>query len=234
MTEPFYTAGWFLFSAAICFVLLVHGVYRFRWNQLTQRTTELVEELSLRTEALEEANECLKQLSLEDSLTSLLNRRAFDALLQDECRRADRSQLPLALMMLDIDYFKQFNDIYGHQSGDNCLVLIAKALKAGCGRAGDFVARYGGEEIAIILPATTMDTAMFQAESLRHKVQDLAIPHSGSDIGKVVTVSIGIVSVLPTPKMHPSELVATADRALYRAKETGRNRVEQLGIETGT
>ena len=229
----FYETGWFLASVALAFVLLVDGIYRARWKHLTRQSTQLVQELSQRTTALEEANERLKQMSIEDSLTSLLNRRAFDAVLLDECRRAERAGVPLALMLLDIDYFKQFNDIYGHQSGDDCLVRVAQALKAACGRAGEFVARYGGEEIAVILPASVLEKALFQAENLRRKVQELAIAHSGSDIAKVVTVSIGVSSVLPTPTMQPSELVAAADKALYRAKENGRNKVEHLGFEPG-
>lgn len=225
---PFYQSWWFLCSLALAYTLLVHAVYRLRWKTVTRDSEKLLQELSERSTALENANEGLKQMSIEDALTGLLNRRAFDAVLQDECRRSRRAQVPLALMMLDIDYFKQFNDIYGHQKGDDCLIEVADVLKTACGRAGDFVARYGGEEIAVILPATSYEKALDQAGNLQRKVQAMAVPHSGSDVADVVTVSIGVACIVPPPKMQASELVSAADKALYRAKERGRNRVEYL------
>jgi diguanylate cyclase (GGDEF)-like protein len=134
-------------------------------------------------------------------------------------------------MMLDIDYFKQFNDIYGHPAGDACLILVADTLKKACGRAGEFVARYGGEEIAIILPATSPEYATQQAENLRSRLCELAIPHSGSGAAGVVTVSIGVTSLVPRSGMPPSALVSAADKALYNAKEAGRNTVEFAAVE---
>jgi diguanylate cyclase (GGDEF)-like protein len=226
-----YETGWFRGMFLLALLFLAYALYRLRTSQVTRRTLQLEREVSERTAALEEANRQLKQLSIEDGLTGLLNRRAFDAILQDECRRGERAQVPLALMMLDIDYFKQFNDIYGHQAGDTCLILVADTLKKACGRAGEFVARYGGEEIAIILPATSPDYARQQAENLRCRLADLAIPHSGSVAADMVTVSIGVTSLIPRTEMSPSALLAAADKALYKAKEAGRNKVEFADVE---
>jgi diguanylate cyclase (GGDEF)-like protein len=210
---------------------MIYALYRLRLSQVTRHTLQLERQVSERTAELEEANQQLRQLSIEDGLTGLLNRRAFDAILQDECRRGERAKVPLALMMLDIDYFKQFNDIYGHQAGDTCLILVADTLKKACGRAGEFVARYGGEEIAIILPATSPEYAIQQAENLRSRLWELAIPHSGSATAEVLTVSIGVTSLVPTSGMSPAALVSAADKALYHAKEAGRNTVEFAVVE---
>ncbi len=226
-----YETGWFRGMLLLALLFIAYALYRLRTSQVSRRTLQLEREVSERTAALETANQQLKQLSIEDGLTGLLNRRAFDALLQDECRRAERAKIPLALMMLDIDYFKQFNDIYGHQAGDACLILVADTLKKACGRAGEFVARYGGEELAIILPATSPEYALQQAENLRCKLLELAIPHSGSDAAKVVTVSIGVTSLVPVSGQSPSVLVSAADKALYSAKAAGRNRVEFTEVD---
>jgi diguanylate cyclase (GGDEF)-like protein len=222
----YYETLWFRSLLLIAAIILVFAAVKIRINQLTRRNLKLEEVVSQRTVELETANRRLSQLASEDSLTGLLNRRAFDSELSLECRRAERAGMPLTLLLLDIDFFKQFNDIYGHPAGDACLQQIAAALGKICNRAGESVARYGGEEIAIILPGTSQESAVMHAETVREHIQQLAIPHTGSAAGSTVTASIGVACIKPTADGQGPALLAAADTALYRAKETGRNRVE--------
>jgi diguanylate cyclase (GGDEF)-like protein len=172
----------------------------------------------------------LAAMAMTDGLTSLANRRAFDEAMLREWRATQRSGLPTSLMLLDVDRFKAFNDHYGHQVGDDCLRTIAAAVHASVRRPRDFVARYGGEEIAVILPETDAAGALTVAEFVRQAIEDLEIPHAGNPEGnQFVTVSIGVTtavsSLAGTIKM-PKGLLLTADSALYKAKTNGRNRVE--------
>lgn len=173
---------------------------------------------------LETANRRLQELSASDALTGVANRRGFDAAIDAEWRRAYRAGSEIALMMIDIDHFKAYNDWYGHQAGDACLKKVAQTLAAGLHRVGDFVARYGGEEFVAILSGTDVRKAAELAERLRRNVQDLAIAHEASSTADVVTISIGVASALPR-ESSPASLIAAADRALYVAKREGRNRV---------
>lgn len=172
----------------------------------------------------------LAALAMTDGLTSLANRRAFDEAVVREWRATLRTGLPTSLMLLDVDHFKAFNDYYGHQVGDDCLRTVAATVVNHVRRPRDFVARYGGEEIAVILPETDAASALLVAESVRRAVEDLAIPHSGNPEGTgVVTVSIGVttaVSSLGGTIEMPEGLLLTADSALYKAKHQGRNRIE--------
>jgi diguanylate cyclase (GGDEF)-like protein/PAS domain S-box-containing protein len=163
--------------------------------------------------------------SITDSLTGLANRRYFDEALSTEFYRLKRSGSTLSLIILDVDYFKRFNDSYGHIAGDNCLRQIGTTLKTIVGRAPDIVARYGGEEFVVILPETKDNGAETLAERIRKTVEELAIPHSASDTAEHVTVSLGVVTVYTTKLALPQQVVALADEALYCAKERGRNRV---------
>ncbi|MDR3542650.1 MAG: diguanylate cyclase [Desulfosporosinus sp.] len=163
--------------------------------------------------------------SITDSLTGLSNRRYFDEALRTEFFRSKRFGSSLSLIMLDVDYFKSFNDSYGHLTGDNCLRQIGTTLKTVVGRAPDIVARYGGEEFAIILPETEDNGVETLAERIRRAVEDLAIPHSASDTAEYVTVSIGVVTVYTTELALPEQVVALADEALYCAKKRGRNQI---------
>jgi len=174
-----------------------------------------------RNAALEE----LKRISITDGLTNLYNRRYFDETLAKEWRRAMRDQKPLSLVMLDVDHFKQFNDHYGHQAGDDCLVQVAAALQGSVCRAGDIIARYGGEEFIGIFTDTEIAGAMTVAEKIRLAVTDLNIPHQHSQVASHVTVSAGVASMLPSDDTDREALIKAADTALYKAKETGRNRV---------
>jgi len=168
--------------------------------------------------------ETLREQSIRDGLTGVFNRRHFDETLERECRRAQRFSQPLALLFLDIDRFKDYNDNYGHQKGDHCLRQVAQVVESRLQRTGDLMARYGGEEFAIILPGTGVSGATTVAESLRQTVESLCLPHPTSAF-RVVTISIGIALGAERKEMEPSRLVAQADRALYRAKQAGRNTV---------
>ncbi len=167
----------------------------------------------------------LEKLSALDGLTGIANRRRFDQLFEREWNRAARSGHPLALILCDIDYFKEFNDHYGHQAGDTCLRQLAHLLESTLRRGGDLAARYGGEEFAILLPDTTLANAIALAETLRESLRKLAIPHAGSHIGASLSVSFGVAAALPSRGRSTTELLREADEALYGAKAAGRDRV---------
>lgn len=183
------------------------------------------QELERANDRLLEANRRLERLSQFDSLTGIANRRAFDDALALEWRRCGRAAGPLALVMVDIDCFKAYNDHYGHRRGDECLAQVARALAGGVHRAGDVVARYGGEEFALLLPSLDAEHAAAFAETLRAAVEALGIEHPVSPVAPVVTISAGVAAVVPRKDGSPAALMDTADRALYRAKRDGRNRV---------
>lgn len=160
-----------------------------------------------------------------DGLTGIPNRRRFDETLTLEWNRTRRHGAPLALILLDIDFFKSYNDHYGHPQGDDCLRKVAAVLAATLQRASDTLARYGGEEFAAILPDTSLDSAVDMAELMRCRVMDLAIPHGYSRVAACVTVSLGVAACIPAERNSAAELVEAADGALYQAKHAGRNRV---------
>ncbi|NQE35946.1 diguanylate cyclase domain-containing protein [Microcoleus asticus] len=163
-------------------------------------------------------------IATTDGLTQVANRRCFDERLQSEWHRLMQGKQQLSLIMLDVDYFKRYNDCYGHQAGDTCLVKVAKAAAAAVKRSTDLFVRYGGEEFAAILPNTDAAGAIAVAESMRQAIRQLAVPHEQSDVSAIVTVSMGIATVIPSLATSPDELVALADRALYDAKRQGRDR----------
>jgi len=165
----------------------------------------------------------LEALSATDSLTGISNRRRFDEVLDNEWRRAVRVGQPLTVAILDVDWFKKYNDHYGHQAGDECLRSIARFLISVFCRTGDLVARYGGEEFVFIAPATDADIALNMAGRVCEELQKLALPHEMSGF-ECVTVSIGVAAIVPEEGLTPDILVKAADEALYLAKEQGRNR----------
>lgn len=176
-------------------------------------------------DAMIDLNRTLERLSLQDALTELANRRNFDITLEEEFSRAIRNASSLALIMIDVDHFKQYNDLYGHAAGDECLRKISQAVKSCQNRAGDLTARYGGEELAVILPTTDVEGAILIAEKIRQAIHNLGIAHSGNESG-IVTVSAGVDAVTPVRNLHnPVELIEAADNALYAAKKSGRDRV---------
>ncbi len=175
--------------------------------------------------ALEEANQKLERLSFLDGLTNIANRRRFDEFLEREWRRGLRDGTPISVIMTDIDFFKAYNDTYGHEAGDEILKMVAGALSATLNRPADLVARYGGEEFVVVLPGTDSGGAALLAERLRGGVESLQIAHAGSRVGVHVTISLGVATMVPQRGVSPDVLVAAADQALYQAKHEGRNRV---------
>ncbi len=176
-------------------------------------------------EELKTAHRALRELADRDGLTGLANRRRFDELLASEFRRAQRQELPLGLVLLDVDHFKAYNDTYGHLAGDECLRRVGRAIQGAISRPGDHVARYGGEEIAALLPATDLAGAVRMADRMREAVIGLGLRHIRTDYG-VTTVSAGASAFLPMGVGgNPLDLINAADRALYQAKAEGRNRV---------
>ncbi|MBD3422266.1 MAG: diguanylate cyclase [Chitinivibrionales bacterium] len=174
---------------------------------------------------LRNSNIRLRELSIHDSLTHIYNRRHFDSLFSREWQIAKRENTPLAVIMCDIDYFKNFNDTYGHQAGDQCLIQCAQALLKGLNRAGDTVARYGGEEFIILLRYCDHREAGKQAQSACERVKSLEIRHETSDVSDIVTISSGAASLIPSHCQKPHDLIKMADDALYEAKSRGRDRV---------
>lgn len=183
------------------------------------------DELRKLTIELDKKNQELNMLARKDALTGLANRRYFDEVLDAEIKRASRSSQLLSLILCDVDFFKSFNDHYGHVAGDRCLQAIGKILRHGFKRVSDLPARYGGEEFAVIFPDTPPGNAGQLAEKLRQEIMALAIPHDFSAVAKFVTLSFGVVEAIPTRDMNPNWFINAADKALYQAKENGRNQV---------
>ena len=190
-----------------------------------QRIVQMRHSLLVLTRKLDSANRELTRLSAVDGLTGIANRRQFDEALLREWRRCQRARESLSLLMADVDFFKQYNDGYGHQAGDECLRAVAVAMRETLRRPADIVARYGGEEFAAILPDTSLEGAMLVAEAMRSAVQALCVPHEGSSFG-VVTVSLGVASMAPQQVEGLPKLLSAADWALYEAKRHGRNSIQ--------
>jgi diguanylate cyclase (GGDEF)-like protein len=231
MKPHFYQTRWFLAACVMGFLMLAASLYLWRVRQLkanerrltrlvSERTAELVE----RTAQLEVANEKLNQLATLDGLTNIANRRCFTGFLHQKWHQAQRSRTTLSLLLMDVDFFKRYNDTYGHQGGDECLKQVAAVLRETVKRANDLAARYGGEEFVVILSDTDAEGALKVAETIRAQIEALGIPHSGSNVNPCVTLSIGIASLVPDHHLQQEDLIAAADRALYQAKEQGRNR----------
>lgn len=213
-------------SWLFCFATVVISLIgNFRMDQDQRRAYLARRREQARNEDLSHAVELLAKLSAEDALTQIANRREFNRRLDIEWARARRDAQPLAMIMADIDFFKNYNDHYGHPAGDACLRQVAAALKSIPKRPADIVTRFGGEEFAVLLPETTVEDAAGLAERMRKAVVDLQIPHATSRIGSGVTVSFGVAAIRPGLHDQASTLVKMADVALYEAKQNGRNRV---------
>jgi diguanylate cyclase (GGDEF)-like protein len=201
-------------------------------EKVSDRTQALRQEIQRRAAAetaLQSANQELQRLAYVDGLTQIANRRQFDTRLEQEWRRMKREQRSLSLILCDVDYFKSYNDTYGHQVGDDCLRRIAKVMDEAARRPSDLAARYGGEEFAILLSNTSLEGAIEVATVIRTQLQGLQIPHQNSHVSLYVTASFGVAHLIPAEPIAPEELLAQADRALYRAKVDGRDRIATMG-----
>ncbi len=199
----------------------------FQRKELVEKTEALdgkIKELELVREELEKANHRLELLSIHDALTNLYNRRGFATKAEEEFHRCRRNKRALALLMIDIDFFKEYNDCYGHQQGDRCLVLVAGALANLVNRPGDLLVRYGGEEFLVLLPETDFPGAEHIAAAICKAISSLRVEHRDSEIGEFLTVSVGAVAALPKEGCQLQDMVRAADEALYEAKKQGRNR----------
>jgi diguanylate cyclase (GGDEF)-like protein len=184
-----------------------------------------IEERKQAEKALEGANRKLEQLASLDGLTEIPNRRQFDLFLQQEWKRMTRDQDPISLILCDIDYFKYYNDAYGHVVGDKCLKQIAQAIRRAVKRPADLVARYGGEEFAVIMPKTEINGAVKVAEAIKKEIGNLKIPHAQSEVNQYVSLSMGVKSTVPGLPDKPETFISNADKSLYQAKKDGRDRI---------
>lgn len=214
ITKPFFL------GEVLCRVETHLAIYRYQ--------KLLAQEIAAKEKAqkeLLEVNLHLKKLANLDGLTEIPNRRRWDEYLAQEWSRGAREQQVLSLLLIDIDYFKNYNDSYGHLMGDDCLKTIAQGIQKVLQRPTDLVARYGGEEFGVILPNTHPEGAKQVATKIQSQITGMAMPHNNSCVGDYVTLSIGIASMIPNPQLSPTVLVNMADKALFQAKNTGRNRI---------
>ncbi len=221
--------GWWAnaVQSSVIVALVVLGISLFGWVFVLQvRNSERIEA------DLRAAQERLEVIATHDSLTGLGNRRLFQRVLETEFARSQRQQRRLSLILLDIDYFKPFNDTYGHLAGDQCLVQVAHLVKSCCQRKTDLVVRYGGEEFAVLLADADIDAAYTLAEQIRQRIRAAAIPHRAAPSGQL-TASLGCYAFVPTLEDRVELLIERADAALYQAKHLGRNRTQVMS-EGGT
>ena len=201
-------------------------------KRLLKRQAELLELKIKELLDLQQVNSYLENLSTVDGLTGIPNRRRLDQFIEMSWKNAIREQHSLALVMADIDYFKNYNDHYGHLLGDDCLVLVAKTLLSSIKRPTDLVARYGGEEFMAVLPNTGKEGALLVAERMRTVIEQLALAHDYSKAAAWVTISVGVAEIIPQPSDSMLEFINNADQAMYQAKQAGRNRVySSLGAD---
>lgn len=225
----FVLGGQFNTAVAVACCIYVVAVLRAMMPISREMTRAISANFRLEDEIRERKiiEEKLREMSQQDGLTGLSNRHHFDEIIEAEWRRALRESGPLSLILMDIDYFKPFRDTYGHVEGDRCLREIGDIIQHVVRRSGDFPARYGGEELAIILPNTDLASAERIAETIRKSVQDLGIDHRGTEIKdcNVVTISAGVATIIPSRDTTPEQFIHTTDKAMYLAKEQCRNQV---------
>lgn len=225
-----------LFTLAVCGVLLLvsnrvylsfRNMIALNWERefMSRELGDLTQSLRDRNRQLRDARRQLTDLANVDELTGLGNRRVVNQVLRDEINRARRSGGELSVIMLDVDYFKNYNDTYGHPAGDGVLQRLADLMQRATARAGEVVARYGGEEFILILPGASEHSALRTAERLKDLVLAECIPHGSSAVSEYITVSQGVVTVCPGASLEPADLIKVADRSLYEAKDAGRNAI---------
>ena len=225
IVPPWWDATWFRIVAVAAVALFLFAVYQWRVWVLKQSQKRLKKLVAERTRELAERNDELDRLANMDGLTRIANRRYFDQIMAREWKRLARDKKPLSLLFIDLDYFKQYNDQYGHQAGDECLKQIGKVLHEQARRPADLAARYGGEEFVVLLPDTDAHGARTIADSVRTSLLKCRIPHEASPVADCLTCSIGVATAIPSGTMPLGEFIAEADQALYQAKSQGRNRV---------
>jgi diguanylate cyclase (GGDEF)-like protein len=225
ITKPFHTAE-------VLARVKTHLSLRNMQKKIEAQNVQLVGEIEERKraeKALDGVNQQLERLASLDGLTEIPNRRQFDHYLQQEWKRATREKAPLSLILCDIDFFKNYNDAYGHVVGDKCLKQIAQAIRRGVKRSADLVARYGGEEFAVIMPNTEIEGAVKVAEAIKKEVASLKVPHAQSEVGKYVSLSMGVDSKVPGQLDESEAFINDVDQYLYQAKEAGRNLIIPSG-----
>jgi len=207
--------------------LSFRNMISLNWERETmaQELGDLTVSLRDRNRQLRDARRLLTDLANIDELTGLGNRRLVNKVLRDEINRARRGNTSLSVILMDVDFFKDYNDHYGHPAGDTVLKRLADLMERATARAGEVVGRYGGEEFILVLPGASIHSALRTAERLKELVVAEAIPHEKSAIGGIITVSQGVVSVMPDAELTPTELIKRADKALYRSKHKGRNTI---------
>jgi diguanylate cyclase (GGDEF)-like protein len=196
-------------------------------SQVSAANEALEDKVRLRTAELQAANSQLEILSITDGLTGLANRRRFESYWTDEWQRAMRQATPLAVIMLDVDHFKAYNDHYGHPQGDQCLRRVGAVLQASVRRAGELAARYGGEEFVVVMPGVTQQQALETARGILIAMREAQLPHASSPVASMLTLSLGVAVGIPQATDEREYLLKMADTALYAAKKNGRNRVVQ-------
>ncbi len=201
-----------------------------RLQDINDRLAAEIHERQKAEAALQEANQELLRIASLDGLTQVANRRRFDDYLDQMWCQSLREQSALTLILCDVDFFKRYNDTYGHQAGDDCLRQVAKAIAHAAQRPNDLAARYGGEEFAVILPQTDLNGGVHVAEMIQQQVNELRIPHQASEVRDTISLSIGVASLVPLPEQSPALLITTSDLCLYKAKEQGRNRIRANGV----
>ncbi|MFO7552731.1 MAG: diguanylate cyclase [Haliea sp.] len=227
---PFwYQTWWFRILAALTIVLLAAGLYVFASRQALRRQRRLERLVDRRTRELQIALSKVEEISRTDSLTGVANRRFLDEMLDSAWQQCAQQHAPISIIMLDIDCFKQYNDSVGHVAGDECLRQVADALQSGVLRDEDVIARYGGEEFLALLPGADAHAVAGVAERIQRLLRNLKIPHPDSPVSPYITASLGCATVWPAEKGTPDELIQSADRALYRAKDDGRDRIRVSG-----
>jgi two-component system chemotaxis family response regulator WspR len=201
--------------------MIVDLTERVRYEAEIERMNKTLREMNFE---LENSNFQLQKLSVTDALTGVANRRGFEQFLEKEWILAKQYRHSLAIIILDIDFFKKYNDLYGHQAGDQCLARIAITIRASLKRTTDLVSRYGGEEFTVVLPATDLDGVMRVAEDIRKNIEELHIEHADSTVSQYVTVSLGVCFIETVELLkHQEQILAHADKALYKSKSKGKN-----------